>query len=68
MRSQAMARLAAPSSTFARSYATKFYSEDHEWVEVEGDVATVGITDHAQSALGEIVFVQAPEIQEISKT
>ena len=33
------------------------YSKDHEWVRVEGDVAVVGITDHAQSELGDIVFV-----------
>jgi glycine cleavage system H protein len=33
------------------------YSNDHEWVKIEGDIATVGITDHAQSQLGEIVFV-----------
>ena len=34
------------------------YSKDHEWVRVEGDVATVGITDFAQSELGDIVFVE----------
>lgn len=33
------------------------YSSDHEWIKVDGDVATVGITDHAQSQLGDIVFV-----------
>lgn len=38
------------------------FTEDHEWVRVDGDVATVGITDYAQSALGDIVFVQLPEI------
>lgn len=38
------------------------YSEEHEWVTVEGDVATVGITDFAQKALGDIVFVEAPEV------
>ncbi len=37
------------------------YTEDHEWVSVEGDVATVGITDYAQNALGDIVFVEVPE-------
>lgn len=40
---------------------TKF-SKDHEWVSVEGDVATVGITDHAQGALGDVVFVEVPEV------
>lgn len=38
------------------------YSEEHEWVTVDGDIATVGITDYAQKALGDIVFVEAPEI------
>ncbi len=38
------------------------YSEEHEWVTVDGDVATVGITDYAQKALGDIVFVEAPEV------
>jgi glycine cleavage system H protein len=38
------------------------YSEDHEWVTVEGDIAMVGITDYAQKALGDIVFVEAPNV------
>lgn len=38
------------------------YSRDHEWVRVDGDVATVGITDHAQTALGDIVFVELPRV------
>ncbi|MEA1974678.1 MAG: glycine cleavage system protein GcvH [Bacillota bacterium] len=38
-----------------------FYSKDHEWVKVEGDVASVGISDFAQHALGEIVYVEMPE-------
>ena len=38
-----------------------FYSNDHEWVKVEGDVASIGITDFAQHALGEIVYVEMPE-------
>jgi len=37
------------------------FTKDHEWVRLEGDVATVGITDHAQSALGDLVFVELPE-------
>ena len=40
------------------------YSKDHEWVRVEGDVATVGITDFAQSALGDIVFVEVETVDE----
>ena len=38
------------------------YSEEHEWVIVEGDIATVGITDYAQKALGDIVFVESPDV------
>jgi glycine cleavage system H protein len=38
------------------------YSRDHEYVRIDGDVATIGITDHAQSQLGDIVFVELPEI------
>ena len=38
------------------------YTEDHEWLNVEGDVATVGITHHAQDALGDVVFVDLPEV------
>ena len=37
------------------------YTKDHEWVSLDGAVATVGITDHAQQALGDIVFVELPE-------
>ncbi len=38
------------------------YTEDHEWLAVAGDVATVGITHHAQDALGDVVFVDLPEV------
>jgi glycine cleavage system H protein len=38
------------------------YSEEHEWVRVEGNVAVVGITDFAQDELGDIVFVELPEV------
>ena len=38
------------------------YSKDHEWVFIENNIATVGITDHAQESLGDIVFVELPEI------
>lgn len=37
------------------------YTEDHEWIAVDGDVATVGITDHAQEQLGDVVFVELPD-------
>jgi glycine cleavage system H protein len=37
------------------------YSKDHEWVRVEGDVGVIGITDHAQSSLGDVVYVELPK-------
>jgi glycine cleavage system H protein len=40
----------------------RYYTDEHEWIEVEGDVATVGITDYAQGQLGDIVFVELPEV------
>lgn len=42
--------------------STLKFTEDHEWLRVDGDVATVGITDFAQNALGDIVFVQLPDV------
>ena len=41
---------------------TTYYSKDHEWVAVEGDIATIGITDYAQSQLGDVVFVELPDV------
>jgi glycine cleavage system H protein len=38
-----------------------FYSKDHEWLRVEGDTGTVGITDHAQHSLGDVVYVELPK-------
>jgi glycine cleavage system H protein len=38
------------------------YTKDHEWIRVDGDLATVGITDHAQQELGDIVFVELPKV------
>lgn len=38
------------------------YTEEHEWVAVEGDIATVGITDYAQGELGDLVFIELPEV------
>lgn len=40
---------------------SRYFTEDHEWIEVDGDVATVGITNYAQEQLGDIVFVELPE-------
>jgi glycine cleavage system H protein len=39
------------------------YTAEHEWVRVKGDIAVVGITEHAQSELGDIVFVELPEVE-----
>ena len=38
------------------------YTKSHEWVKVEGDTATIGITDHAQEELGDIVYIELPEV------
>lgn len=40
---------------------TTYFSEDHEWISVDGDVATIGITSYAQEQLGDVVFVELPE-------
>jgi glycine cleavage system H protein len=40
---------------------TRYFTKDHEWIDVAGDAATVGITDYAQSQLGDVVFVEVPE-------
>jgi len=39
----------------------RYFTEEHEWIDVEGDTATIGITDFAQGQLGDIVFVETPE-------
>ena len=39
-----------------------YFTDDHEWIQVDGDIATVGITDYAQEQLGDLVFVDLPEI------
>jgi glycine cleavage system H protein len=38
------------------------YSKDHEWVRVDGDIATIGITDYAQNSLGDVVYVELPKV------
>lgn len=40
---------------------SRYFTEDHEWVDVDGDIGTVGITDYAQGQLGDIVFVDVPD-------
>ena len=47
---------------------SRYFTEDHEWVDVDGDIGTVGISDYAQSQLGDIVFVDVPaEGKQLSK-
>jgi len=40
---------------------SRYFTQDHEWIEVDGDTGTVGISDYAQSQLGDIVFVEVPD-------
>ena len=42
--------------------AIERFTKDHEWIRVDGGIATVGITDHAQGQLGDVVFVEVPEV------
>uniref|UniRef100_A0A0E0E555 Glycine cleavage system H protein n=2 Tax=Oryza TaxID=4527 RepID=A0A0E0E555_9ORYZ len=67
----AAAGLAAPPptsriSSFPRAFSTVLkdlkYADTHEWVKVEGDSATIGVTDHAQDHLGDVVYVELPEV------
>ena len=41
---------------------SKHYTKEHEWISIDGDVATIGITNHAQEQLGDVVFVELPTI------
>jgi glycine cleavage system H protein len=41
---------------------TKRYTKDHEWITLDGEIATIGITNHAQEQLGDVVFVELPKI------
>lgn len=45
--------------------STKKYTKDHEWIELNGETATIGITNHAQESLGDIVFVDLPKIGKV---
>ena len=44
---------------------SRYFTKDHEWVEVEGDTGTIGITDYAQAKLGDITYVEAPEVGKV---
>lgn len=48
--------------------AELFYTKDHEWVKIEGDVATIGVTDFAQKELGDIVYVEVETVGETVET
>jgi glycine cleavage system H protein len=41
---------------------TTLYTTDHEWISIDGDIATIGVTDYAQSQLGDVVFVELPKV------
>lgn len=41
------------------------FTEDHEWILVEGDIVTIGITEYAKNALGELIYVELPEVGDI---
>jgi len=43
------------------------YTRDHEWVRLQGDIATIGITDHAQEELSDVVFVELPDLGDIDR-
>jgi glycine cleavage system H protein len=46
----------------AKAPADIRFTKEHEWVRLDGDIATIGITDHAQEQLGDVVFVELPEV------
>nr|UYG55623.1 glycine cleavage system H protein [Geocoris pallidipennis] len=48
--------------TYAAGDAARYFTDKHEWVQVEGNVGTVGISDHAQESLGDVVFAQLPDV------
>ena len=47
--------------TMSESPAELYYTKDHEWMRMDGDIATIGITDHAQDALTDIVYIELPQ-------
>ena len=46
----------------------KKYSKDHEWIKIENEIAIIGITDHAQESLGDIVFIELPKVGRLVNT
>ncbi|WP_439675878.1 glycine cleavage system protein GcvH [Embleya sp. MST-111070] len=51
-----------PEADMANIPSDRLYSKDHEWAQVEGDLVRVGLTDHAQKQLGDVVFVELPGV------
>jgi len=49
-------------TVFSRGFATRHYTKEHEWIQLDGDVGTVGISNYAQKALGDVVFVDLPDV------
>ena len=45
-----------------RMYATRYFTDSHEWIEIDNNVATVGITNHAQEALGDVIYIGLPNV------
>lgn len=44
---------------------TTYFTEDHEWISIDGDIGTIGITDYAQEQLGDVVFVELPDVGKV---
>ncbi|EPS63218.1 hypothetical protein M569_11570 [Genlisea aurea] len=55
-------RLSVPFRGFATVLKDLKYSDSHEWVKIEGNSATIGVTDHAQNHLGDVVYVELPDV------
>ncbi|CUG86071.1 glycine cleavage system H protein, putative [Bodo saltans] len=53
---------AAACAVARRLYGTRYFTDSHEWVEIDGTTATIGITDHAQTNLGDVVFLSLPQV------
>lgn len=62
LRLQSRFMASAPLAFTRRFFATRYFSDTHEWVDVEGKVATVGITAHATEQLGDVIYIDFAEI------
>lgn len=61
-RLQSRLGLAALVSVTRRMYATRYFTDSHEWVEIDNNIATVGITHHAQESLGDVIYIGLPAV------